>query len=86
MPSVTVTDLAVEQDGKVRIRFGKRTREFNSIEHMRMCVSEALNLETLEALAMRLILQRQPAIGNPSAVIGRTLEVDFSKANWGTLG
>jgi hypothetical protein len=39
----------------------------------------------LEALAIALMLTRQPALGNPAVFDNKTVEVDFTKAAWGTI-
>lgn len=85
MPSVTLTKIVKEAGGKVRVRFGKVEREYPSLEDMRSSVRAALDQADLIDLALALILSRQPNLGNPSALEGRTVTVDFGQANWGTV-
>lgn len=85
MPSVTVTNIVKEADGRVLIRFGKREREFSSLASLRQWASNVLDRETLDALAIALMLERQPALGNPSAFEGHSIAVNFANANWGTI-
>jgi hypothetical protein len=85
MPSVTLHKIVKEADGRVRLRFGKREREFSDLQAMRDFAEAQLTPEVLEALVVALALKRQPALGNPSAFEGRTLNVDLTLANWGTL-
>lgn len=86
MPSVTLTKITKDADGRIRVRFGKLEREFGSLTHMRSAVRAALDQSGLIDLALALLLSRQPALGNPAALEGKTLTVDFSQPNWGTVG
>lgn len=85
MPSVTLTKIVKEPGGRILLRFGKREYEFSSIEHFRQSVRGMLDREDLEVLAMALILARQPNLGNPAALEGRTITIDFNAASWGTV-
>lgn len=85
MPSITLTKIIKEEDGQIRVRFGKVEREYASLADMRASVRAALDQSDLIDLALALILSRQPALGNPSALDGRTITIDFSKANWGSV-
>ncbi len=85
MPSVTLTKIQKDADGKVRIRFGKREYEFANIQAVRDFARGQLDRDTLEAITMALALTRQPTLSNPTALEGRTLTVDFTLANWGTV-
>ncbi len=85
MPSVTLTKIQKDADGKIRIRFGKREYEFANIQAARDFVRSQIDRETLEVIEMALALTRQPTLSNPAALEGRTLTVDFTLANWGTV-
>jgi len=85
MPSVTVTKITPLQDGRVIVRFGKREREFASVADMREFARSQVDAATLEGMAVGLMLTRQPALGNPGVFEGRSVNVDFSLANWGTI-
>jgi len=85
MPAITVTKIHKDSSGRIRFRFGKSEAEFESIQAARDYVKSALTRETLELLAMAICLNRQPSLGNPPALEGKTVTVDFSLANWGTL-
>lgn len=85
MPSVTCTKIHKDPSGRIRVRFGKTEREFQDIASLREFVRDALTPETLQAIFLRLALDRQPSLGNVSLLEGRTIDVDFSRANWGTV-
>lgn len=85
MPSIAAPKVIKEASGKVRIRFGKREYEFNSIEEARASVRSQLGVEDLELLTMALMFARQPNLGNPAAFEGRKVNVDFKATNWGTI-
>lgn len=85
MPSVTVTKIVKEASGRVLVYFGKHCREFTTVEDMRAAVRAALTRADVENLALALMLSRQPSLANPAALEGRTVTVDFSLANFGTV-
>ena len=81
----TVTKISKDPDGHVRIQFGKREYDFESIEQCRQFAQGTLNAETLDAIAVALMLTRQPNLTNPSVFEGHSVTVDFSLNNWGVL-
>lgn len=83
--SATVTAISAPAGGPITIAFGKRTRPFNDLNHMKVVAADALTRDDLEFIALRLMLARQPAFGNPAAFVGKSVAVDFSLANWGTI-
>lgn len=85
MPSATVTKI-LKSGNEIRVQFGKRERVYDDIQQMRNFVRDTLDRDTLEAIAMALMLSRQPALGNPSVFEGKSINIDLSVANWGTLG
>lgn len=82
--SVTLTNIR-RRAGKIYVRFGKREHEFESLVEMQRYVAERLTPETLEALFLALLIERQPDITNPAQIEGRTLTVDMSLASWGRV-
>jgi hypothetical protein len=86
MPQVTLSKIDKHSDGRISVRFGKVVREFASIEHMRGCVRSALTQDDLIDMALALLLSRQPNLGNPAAMEGRTVSIDFNSTSWGTVG
>lgn len=86
MAAVSVTLTRIQRDGdRVLVSFGKRTREFASIADLRDFVANTLSRDVLEALFLRLALDRQPNLDNPAQLEGHTLTVDTSLANWGRV-
>jgi hypothetical protein len=85
MPSVTLTRIDKRADGSVYLYFGKDVREYSSVEALRLSARSALGRADLIDLAIALALFRQPALGNPAALEGRTVAVDFSQAAWGAV-
>lgn len=88
MPSTTITQIRKPPSGKIYFRFGKAEREFESIAAAREWARNNLPddpQEFLQSLAICMALQRQPALGNPAALEGRTLTIDLTQANWGTV-
>jgi hypothetical protein len=85
MPSATFTKIVKQDDGSIRFRFGKREYEFASLVAVREFVRRRLDQETIESLALALLVSRQPSLANLAAIEGRTVVVDFSLANWGTI-
>jgi hypothetical protein len=85
MPQVTLTKIHKDVGGRIRFRFGKREYEFSSIEHAKEWVRSRFNTEDMDAIAIALCLERQPALGNLATLEGRTLTVNLSLANWGTV-
>jgi len=84
MPSVTLTRYAREPDtGRHHFYFGKECLSYDSAEHARQSLAGFSN--DLKQLAMRLILMRQPGLINPVVFVGRTINLDFSLASWGTV-
>lgn len=74
MPSVTIDAIERQPDGRILVRTGKRA-----------AVRASLNRDDLLDIALALVLARQPNLGNPAAFAGRTVTVDFSQVNWGTV-
>jgi hypothetical protein len=86
MPSVTLTKISfTNANSPIRIRFGKRTYEFTDLDHMKEYVAQTIGVEQLEAIAMALLIARQPNITNPAAVEGRSVNVNLANNTWGTL-
>lgn len=84
MPSITLTKITKEAS-RVRFRFGKIEREFPSIQAARDWAQSRFTREDMEAIAIALCLSRQPNLTNVNQLEGRTLTVDLSLANWGTV-
>lgn len=82
--SVTITKV-LRQNGRVYIRFGKREYEFASQQAVQEFVAQKLNTEVLEALAIAIVVARQPTLANLALVEGKTLTVDPTVNNWGTV-
>lgn len=82
--SVTLTQIR-QQNGRIFLRFGKETYEFNSLADIRDYVQSILGKAELHALFMACAIERQAALNNPAQLEGRTLTVDFSLNNWGTV-
>jgi hypothetical protein len=86
MPSVTLTKISfTNANSPIRIRFGKRDYEFNNLDHMKEYVAQTVGVEQLEAIAMALLIARQPTISNQAAVEGRSINVNLANNTWGTL-
>lgn len=85
MPSVTCTKIVKEAGGRILVRFGKVEMEFANLGAMKAYVASILDREQLTALALRLMIDRQPTLNNPSVFEGRSVNVDFSVNNWGTV-
>lgn len=86
MPTITVNNVVKEADGRVRIRFGKIETEFPSIEAARAFARDVLmDQNHLRAVAIALMMSRQPNLNNPSVFEGRSVVVDFSLPAWGTI-
>jgi hypothetical protein len=84
--SVTLTKIQfTNANSPIRIRFGKRDYEFNDLAHMKGFVASQLSRETLESLMLAMLIERQPDINNPGQVEGKTMTVDMSVNNWGTI-
>jgi hypothetical protein len=84
MASVTVTKI-VKEASRVLVYFGKDCREFSSLSEMQQLVRANLTRSDLMDIALGLMLSRQPALGNPTVFEGKSVNVDFSATNWGTL-
>lgn len=82
--SVTITGIVKEPGGAVRIRLGKFEYCFNNLQDARDAARD-FDAEDLRALVLRLILTRQPNLGNPAALVGRTVTIDPTSASWGTV-
>jgi hypothetical protein len=52
---------------------------------MKEYVAQTVGVEQLEAIAMALLIARQPTISNPAAVEGRSINVNLANNTWGTL-
>ena len=86
MPSITCTKIVKEPGGRVRFRFDNGDEiEFASRQDAIEFVRDRLSRETLQALFVRIVLDRQPLLNNIPAVEGKTLNVDTSANNWGTV-
>lgn len=82
--SVTIRALEKRPDGTVRVLLGKNEYVFNSIEDARAAARD-FDAEDARQLVLRLIFARQPGLGNPAALVGRTVTIDPTSANWGTV-
>lgn len=86
MPSVTVTKISKEPDGRILVDFSHgEGREFASLADMKSVVRSNLTRDDLVDIAIALMLSRQPTLANPAAFVGHSVNVDFSAANWGTV-
>jgi hypothetical protein len=85
MPQVTLDKINKDASGRVRFLFGKSELEFPTIEAAREWARQQLLKEQLQAIAVALCLTRQPNLHNLNALEGRTVNVDFTLANWGTV-
>lgn len=85
MPSITLTKCGKDSDNRVRFQFGKRGYEFHDLAAANAFVKSQLDRDTLDTIMMALVMSRQPTLANPAALNGRTLTVDFSLANWGSV-
>jgi hypothetical protein len=85
--ALTVTLNSVQKDasGRVRFRFGDEEVEFQSLAAAADFARDQLTKRDVYAIAVGLVLTRQPALGNPSAFAGKSLTVDLTLANWGTV-
>jgi len=79
--SITLTKITRQPGGGVVVNFGKRGREFASLADLRDFVRDKLDRDVLEALFLRVALDRFPNMDNPAQLEGRTLTVDTSIAN-----
>ena len=85
MPSVTVSKIDKEANGRILIYFGKHGREFGSIEQMQQSVRAAFTRDDMIDLSLRLMLARQSTLGSPAAFEGHSINIDPSLNNWGTF-
>lgn len=85
MPSITVTDIETFPDGRLRIHFGKYFREWSSVEAARRDARANLTREDLIDLALGLMFFRQPNLGNPQLIEGRSVNIDFGQNTFGTV-
>lgn len=84
--SVTLTKIQfTNAQSVIRVRFGKKEYEFNNLAHLQAIVEPFLRREVLEMIALAILMERQPNIGNPGAIEGHSINVDLSANNWGTL-
>jgi hypothetical protein len=85
MPAITVTLTAIarDEDGKIRVRFGKRELEFQNLAALQSYVTEKLDIDTVGAIALRIAMDRAP--NNPEALIGHSVTVDTSLNSWGKV-
>lgn len=85
MPSITVTKVVKTPEGKVFVAFGKEIIEFASIADAQSWADDVLSRRSLKAIAIALMLTRQPNLGNPSVFENRSVVVDFGINNWGQV-
>lgn len=90
--AVSVTLNSVQQDasGRVRFRFSMPSgeldeREFASISDASQYARDRLTRNEAIAMGIALVLTRQPTLSNPSAFAGKTMTIDLTLANWGTV-
>jgi hypothetical protein len=85
MPSLTNTGI-IKEASRVLFRFGHQEYEFPSIAAAQDFVRDKLNRDDMVAIYMALCFTRQPALGNPAVLAGKTLTIDLNQINWGTIG
>lgn len=81
--SITLTGIATDADGRIRVRFGKREYEFQNLDIAKAFVADSLSRETLELIALKIAIDRAPA--NPQSLAGHAVTVDTSLASWGKV-
>lgn len=79
--SITLTKLVRYGDGRIVVSFGKRGREFASLADLRAFVADKLDRDVMEALLLRIALDRFPIMDSPAQLEGRKLTVDTSLTN-----
>lgn len=77
--STTCTGIS-QSGGRVFLKFGKTTLEFDSVQSAREWVRGEDNVEAARRLLMAWWLQQNPSGSNPSLVVGKTLTVDLAAA------
>lgn len=87
MPSRTIREIKKAANGRVYIRTmpGKVEREFASVQAMLDWANDKLSVETLDAIIIAMIAERQPNLNNVAALEGKSLNVNLAVNNWGTV-
>lgn len=90
MASLTLNSVEKDAGGRVYFRFasaeGQEEWEFPSRAAAADFARDTLDRDKLVALAIALVLTRQPQLNNPGIFAGKTLTVDMAQpSNWGTV-
>lgn len=86
MASVTLSKID-KSGGRVDFQFADGSGlGFKSAADAADYARRYLTGDTLRAIVVALALTRQPTLGNVAALEGKTVTIDFSQANWGTVG
>lgn len=83
--NLTLDSVNKDADGRVRFRFQGEEMEFRSTAEAAAFAQGRFTRDDLKAVAIALVLTRQPALGNTGIFAGKVLTVDLTAINWGSV-